>query len=278
MSTLITLPHKYKSGSASPSSWPGTSTSAKFSNDSRSHLSGTTKTDNSSQKTLDENTDPGGNGSIYTSSSEGFNCNVYTKTTNDFYSKHFLGHKNGTSISSGSTIGNTTKSTWLKDVVGFHCEISARPASGSSSESDGMGVVQQFRICAVYSDSSKKVRILEMTNGGTKLSSQAYNSSPGTGWKVLSYALSQTDSMKVVNGNWRLYGWIVEMYHKKTGGGGTKYKNCTGRIRYMRPLISSTGSNGLSTSSASENILVYHPDSTLAQALDTSGPKPLNVV
>ena len=278
MSTLITLPHKYKSGSKSADSWPGTSTSAKFSNDDRSHLSGSTKTDNSSQKSLGENTNPGGGGSIYTNSSDGFNCTVYTKTTSDFYSKHFIGDKNGTSISSGSSISVTTKSSWLKDVVGFHCEISAKPKSGSSSESDGMGVVQQFRICAVYADSSKKVRILEMTSGGTKLSSQSYNSSPGSGWKVLSYALSQTDSMKVVNGNWRFYGWVVEMYHKKTGGGGNKYKNCTGRIRYMRPLISSNGSNGLSTSSASEHILVYHHDSTLAQALDSSGAKPLNVV
>ena len=274
MAVLITLPNKYKNTSSKPDSWPGTTTSSYFSRHDRAHLSGTTTTDNSSSKSLDENVDPGRSGSIY-ADADGFNANVSTKTTKDFYSKHFVGHKKSNTISSGSSVSDDTQSTWLRDVVGFHCEISAAP-NGTGSAADGCGTIQEFRICGVYADSSKKVRILEMTSGGTKLSSHAYNSSPGQSWKILSYALSQTDSMKVVNGGWLFYGWIVRMHHKKTCGGGTVTKNCTGRVRYMRPLISDSGSNGLSTST-SEKILVYHWENQLSTVMGT-GAKALQAV
>lgn len=271
---LISLPNEYQNSSASPSSWPGTTTSANFTRHDREHLSGDTKTDNSSKKTLSENVNPGRGGSLY-SDSDGFNSTVSTKTTSDFYSKHFIGHKNGNSISSGSSVSDSTESTWLRNVVGFHCEISAIP-TGSGSEADGCGTVKQFRICAVYADAGKKVRILEMTSGGTKLSSASYNSSPGQSWSILSYSLSQTDSMKVVNGGWLLYGWVIEMYHKKTCGGGTKTKKCTGRVRYMRPLISGSGSNGLYPNS-SKKVLVYHWENTIKTVMEP-GAKMLQAV
>lgn len=274
MSTMLTIPVDYKNGNGSPTSWPGASgTKAKFSDGTRTHLSGNTSTDNG--KTLGENINAGGSGNIYTSS-DGFYSNVQTKTSTIFYSKHFIGHKNGNTISKGSSISSSTKSSWMEDVIGFHCEISTRPA-GSGSEADGCGKVDQFRIAAVYADNSSKVRIMEMTQGGTAYSSQKYNSSPGTGWKALSYGLSQTDSTKVINEHWRLYGWIVEYTHKKTCGGGSKQKNCSGRIRYMRPLVSPTGSNSLG-SSYTRSQLIYTIETTLSTAKSSSTAKILQLI
>ena len=259
MSYLIALPNYYKNPSQSPSDWPGAPTSANFSRADSSHLSGDTNTDNGQK--LGETIDCGRSNSLYTNS-DGFYANVQTKTSTVFYSKHFIGHRNGNTISSGSSISTSTQSTWLQDVVGFHCEIGSRPG-GSGDAADGCGRVDQWRIAAVYADGSNKCRIMEMTKGGQKLSSHAYNSYPGTGWKVLSYSLNQNDSLRVVNNKWLLYGWIIEYTHKKTCGGGQKQKNCSGRTRYLRPLISATGYNGLK-SSYDHSMLVFHWENTLS--------------
>ena len=274
MGSLISLPNYYKNPNTSPSSWPGTTTSANFSRSNSMHLSGNTTTDNRTQQTLGENVDTGRSNSLYTSS-DGLYANVSTKTKNNFYSKHFIGHQNGNSIRSGSSISTSTQSTWLQDVVGFHCEISSRPG-GSGDAADGCGQVQQWRIAGVYADQNNKCRIMEMTKGGQKLSSHSYNSYPGQDWKVLSYSLNQNDSLTVVNNKWLLYGWIIEYFHYKHCGGGTKTKNCSGRTRYLRPLISATGYDGLKTS-YDHSMLVYHWETTLSTARG-SGAKMLQVV
>lgn len=273
MGTLLTLPVDYKNPSKAPSSWPGGSgTKGQFSKTGRTHLTSIT-TDNG--KTLGSSVDAGGSGNIYTFG-DGFYANVQTKTSTVFYTMHFIGHKNGNSISKGSSISNSTMSSWATNVIGFHCEVSSRP-SGSGSEADGCGRVSQIRICGVYSDSSSKVRIMEMTNGGVKLSSLGYGTYPGTGWQVLSYTLNQTDAKRVIDGTWRLYGWIVEYTHKKTCGGGTKQKNCSGRVRYMRPLVSPTGSNNLS-SSYLKSQLIFSADTSLSTAKSSSSAKILQTV
>ena len=272
MGTLLSLPAYYKNPSASAASWPGTSTSVNFSKTSRSHL-GSVSTDNG--KTLGSSIDTGSSNNLYTHD-EGFYANVQTKTSTVFYSLHFIGHKNNNTISKGSSISTTTQSTWARDVIGFHCEIDSRPG-GSGSEADGCGRVDQWRICGVYADTSNKCRIMEMTQGGQKLSSHAYNSYPGTGaWKKLSYSLNQSDSLTVVNNKWLLYGWIIEYRHKKTCGGSSKQKNCSGRTRYLRPIISPTGYNGLKTS-YDHSMLIYHWETTLSTAR-SSGAKMLQSV
>ncbi len=266
MGILLTLPVGYKNGGLSPTSWPGGSgTTATFSNTSRANLGGSTSTDNG--QTLSSSIDPGGSGSIYSTS--GFESNVQTKTTGYFYSKHFIGHKNGNSIIKGSQILSSTQSTWTQNVIGFHCEISAKP-TGSGSESDGCGEVNQFRVCAVYSDSSSKVRIMEMTKPGIKISSQGFQSTPGTSWTKFSYSLSSSDASKVINGGWYLYGWIFEFRHQKTCGGGSKQKNCTGRLRYMRPLVSKSGSLG---SGYSEHQIILASNVTLSTVKSGSAGK-----
>lgn len=266
MSKLLTLPEGYKNGSLSAASWPGTSTSAKFSGEDRSHVSGNTETENG--HTLGENINPGGSGSIYTDS-EGFYSNVQTKTSSNFYSCHFIGHLGKNSIMNEETINSLTESTWTRNVVGFHCEVSAKP-TGSGDTADGCGRVDQFRIAAVYSrflSGSQRQAIMEMTEGGTRYSTQKYNENPGQGWKVLSYGLSQSDSEKVRS--WKFYGWIIEMRHKKTCGGNNKAKNCTGRVRYMRPIISHGGTNDLS-SSYNKSALIYVPTTTIGSGADKS--------
>ena len=270
MALFVTLPTNYKSPSTTPSSWPGTTTSASFSHHDRHHQVGDTATDNQTKQTLGENTNSGGSNSLYTSS-DGFYSSVQTKTSTVFYSQHFIGHKNGNTIKSGSSISTSTQSTWLQDVIGFHCEISSRPG-GSGSEADGCGRVDQWRIAAVYADPSNKCRIMEMTKGGVKLSSHAYNSYPGTGWVILSYSLSTNDQSTVINNKWLLYGWIIEYTHKKTCGGSTKLKNCSGRTRYLRPLVSS---NGNLESSYDRSLIVFHWENTLSTVRSSSGAKML---
>ena len=272
MAVFVTLPNNYRNPSKAPSDWPGVTTSAYFSRHDRNHQSGSTTTDNRNKQTLGETIDPGRSNSLY-SSSDGFYANVQTKTSTIFYSQHFIGHKNGNTIKSGSSINTSTQSTWLQDVIGFHCEISSRPG-GSGDEADGCGRVDQWRIAAVYADPNNKVRIMEMTMGGEKLSSHAYNSHPGSDWKILSYRLDNYDAMTVINNKWLLYGWIIEYTHKKTCGGGLVQKNCSGRTRYMRPLISY---NGTLATTYNHNMIVFHWENTLS-TVRGSGAKMLQTV
>ena len=109
---------------------------------------------------------------------------------------------------------------------------------------------------------------MEMTHGGTKLSDASYNSYPGTSWTKFSYMLGRNDGLTVINNQWMLYGWIIRMEHKKTCGGGTKQKNCTGRMRYLRPIITPdmTQSSGVQ-----ESQIVQHWGTYLDEAVKTTG-------
>lgn len=273
MALFVTLPNNYKSPSKTPSNWPGITTSAIFSHQDSHHQSGNTTTDNQIKQTLAENITLGRSGSLYTSE-DGFNSTVQTQTDSVFYSQHFIGHKNNNTIKSGNPISTNTKSTWLQDVIGFHCEISSSP-SGSGDAADGCGQVDQWRIAAVYADPSNKCRIMEMTNPGVKLSSHAFNSHPGGTWKILSYSLNASDAATVINNKWLLYGWIIEYQHKKTCGGKKVQKNCTGRTRYMRPL---TSNNGILGTTYDHNLIVFHWENTLSTVRSSSGAKMLQTL
>lgn len=263
---LVSLPDQYKVNSLDPFHWPGAAGQPNFSRAQNRELSDSSLSTDNGQALGSTIVTGNGRGSLYTESG-GFNANVVTKTSTTFYTLHFIGHQNGTTVRSGSSISTSTQSTWLRDVIGFYCEIRSQPRSGgSSSQMDGCGRVDKWRVAAVYADSSNKVRIMEMTKGGTKLGPTSYDSYPGTTWSRMSYALSHSDSMTVVNGKWRLYGWLIEFSHKKTCGGSTKQKYCTGEIRYLRPLISSTGTNGLVTEKMDKFQLVYHWENTLSTA------------
>lgn len=273
MPQLLSAPNGYANGSANPASWPGYISNGEYSNGGLSHVTGTTSTDNHNSKSLNETINTGRSGNIYKDSG-GFYSNVQTKTSTVFKSKHFIGHLNGNSISSGSSISTSTKSTWMRDVIGFHCECSAAP-TGSGSEADGCGRVDNMRVCGVYADSSNKVRILEMTAGGVKLGSHVYDTNPSTSWQKFSYKLDSTDAKKVIDGAWMFYGWLIRFEHKKTCGGGQKQKNCTGRIRYMRPIVSTSSSTSTSWSVSQ---LIMHYDTPLSNAKSTTGGRYLQAL
>lgn len=188
-------------------------------------------------------TDPSRGGDIYTSSG-GFTCNVYTKTSTDFYTNTYIGSTdvpggssstvNGNTLV-GSKVNNNTMANWTKNVKGFVCEVSSKPV-GTGDSSDGSGTVESMGISAVYADSSGVIKVFEMNNKGTKIFGHTQNSRPSTGWTKMCYVVDSNASLGLYH-----MGWIVSFHHKKVAGGATKSKNCTGRIRYLQPIISSTG-------------------------------------
>ena len=188
-------------------------------------------------------TDGGRGGDIYTSSG-GFTCNVYTKSTDDFYTNTYIGSTdipggnnsfvNGNTLV-GSKVKNTTMANWTKNVKGFVCEVSSSPV-GSGDASDGSGTVESMGVSAVYADSSGAIKVFEMNNRGTKIFGHTQNSRPPGSWTKMCYVVNSNASLGLYH-----MGWIVSFHHKKFQGGATKSKNCTGRIRYLQPIISSTG-------------------------------------
>ena len=263
MPLLLSLPNKYINGAKNPLDWPGTHQQAAFTRSAQSHLSGTTTTDNG--RTLEETIDCRREGSIY-DDPNGFLANVQTKTSTTFKSKHFIGHLNGNEIKSGVTLYLNTQSAWVVDVVGFHCEYNSAPI-GSGNEADACGRVDKVRICGVYADQNNKCRIMEMTSGsGQQISDAAWNSYVGTEWRPFSYMLERNNGLTVINNGWLLYGWIVYFEHKKTCGGGTIQKNCTGRLRHLRPIITP---DMTTLTRVNESQLIQHWGTTLEDARKT---------
>jgi len=223
---------------------------AEVSATSRTHIVGTYTSSNG--YSAGENINPGGSGNIYTSS-EGFSSNVQTKTNTQFYSLHFIGNNSGltsgSNITGSSFLGKTASTSisgnWTKTVVGFYCQISRKP-SGSGDSADGCGRTKTFRICAVYLDTNRQIRIMDMCEGGSKILGHTWNTEPsGTGWYDMAYFVN--DRTSVISGGWRHLGWIINFTHYKNCGGNQQQKNCTGRVRYLTPLVSNTSDGGLFT-------------------------------
>ena len=198
---------------------------------------------------IGENTNPGGGGNVYTSSS-GFSSNVQTKTDNLFYSLHFIGSNSGltsgSNITGSSLVGKTASTSisgnWTKTVVGFYCQVSDKP-TGSGSEADDYGQATTFRISAVYLDANRRVRIMDMCQGGTQILGHTWNTRPGPTWKDMAYFAN--DRASIINGGWMHLGWTLNFTHVKTGGGPPNFKNCTANVRYLTPLVSNSSDGGL---------------------------------
>jgi len=193
-----------------------------------------------------KNTDGDRGGDIYTASG-GFTCNVYTKTSNEFYTNTYIGHNdipaisgdtvNGSNLSGGS-VRNSTLANWTKNVKGFVCEVSSKPIGNDGSADDGSGLCESMGISGVFATSSGVIKIYEMNNKGTKIFGHNQNSRLPTGsWTKMCYVVSTNSTLNLYH-----MGWIVSFYHKKYQGGNSVSKNCTGRVRYLQPIISSTGS------------------------------------
>lgn len=258
MARLITLPIEQRPTSSSGvKMWmPGGSYPTNPTG--RLHISGDWTTSNG--YSMGENIDASSQaGNIYTDSA-GWKATVQSKQTSNYYSQHWIADvnvpfKSGTTISGGSLIGATinasTKGSWTKGVDGFICEVCDLP-DGSGSEADGCGKIMSMSISGVFVDGDAKIRVYEMTNGGTRVTGQDHNSELTANWTIMSYYTKSTAPRGLFH-----MGWIISFNHKKTCGGNNAQKNMTGRVRYLQPLISHGGSG--STAAATKHALMEKP-------------------
>lgn len=253
---IVKLPEGRKPTSSSDvRRWGGDGFPRETNKTNRTHIVGSYTSSNG--QFSDETTNPGGTGNIYTSS-DGFQANVQTKTSTIFYSQHYIGDPNigalsGGNITGSSLIGSSATSAqanWMKNVKGFVCEVSSNP-TGSGDVADGCGRVETVRISGVFADSNGKVRVYDMCAGGQKITGYTWNTALGTSWQKMSYFVNSNDQLSM-----SLIGWIIQFAHHKHCGGGSKQKNCTGRVRYLTPLVSTGG--GLYTGNP-EKWQIIHP-------------------
>ena len=211
-----------------------------------------------------ENLRPGTNnyaGNIYTSS-DGFYVNVRTKQNQtDFYTQTMIGSASMGAFVQNSSVGNYVDATslvgtgiynnntscFVDRVVGFYCQVSAIHApSQTGDDNDEMGICRTFRISGVFADGNGRVRVMDMTKGGTKVLGHTWNNDlkNADGWKNMCYYSNSRTT--IINNNYKLFGWILGFTHYKSNKSNVT-KNCTGRVRYLTPLVSSSADGGLFT-------------------------------
>jgi hypothetical protein len=252
MARLITLPDGQKpTSSSNVQQWtPGGVVT--YSHGSIVLLNGSVKCENNYNIGA-KNTDGDRDGNIYTSSS-GFTCNVSTKKTSAFYTNTYIGSTDvsggsSSSVDGGSLAGgkvnNNTMANWTKNVKGFVCEVSSIPV-GSGDSADGSGTTESMGISGVFVDSNGVIKVYEMNNKGTKVFGHDQNSRLPSTWTKMCYIVNSSSTLNLYH-----MGWIVSFHHYKFQGGNNKTKNCTGRVRYLQPLITDSGS--LSTTKSDNN-------------------------
>jgi hypothetical protein len=254
MARLITIPDSRKpSSSTEVRLWtpggPGVIT-----NTTRSHVVGSYTSSNGINSGENFNpSDTGGN--IYTSSS-GFYARVNTSSTSELYTHHFIGANGNSAYNSGGTLQgssligasvyNSAKSSWTKGVKGFVCEVSNDVPKDGSTANDGCGSVNTFRISGVFVDSNGRIRIYDMTAGGTKVFGHTWNTRPSAGWNNMCYYCNSNDQLSMYH-----LGWVIAFTHKKVCGGGSVNKNCIGSVRYLQPMVAENH-GGLYTSAVNK--------------------------
>ena len=200
------------------------------------------------------NTNGDRSGDIYLDSN-GFYSNVYTKQKNkDWYTTSYIGSGQLQAISGGvvnggkltsTTVASNTSANWTKNVKGFFCEISGKPTSG-----DGCGKIKGMTLAGVFVNSNGYIKVYDMVNKGVwVLGHKASDEFPSDKWVKMCYYAQTNDMLGMHH-----LGWVVQFHHQKTCGGGQESKNCTGRIRYLQPLISSHG--GLYYNKATEHQII----------------------
>ena len=252
MARLITIPDSRKPSSSIDVKYWTPGGPGEITNTERTHIQGNYTSSNGINS--GENINPPTGGNIYTSSS-GFYATVNTSKTNDYYSHHFIGSASNSNYNSGkltgsgligSNIYNGARSSWTKGVKGFVCEISADPPSGGGSANDSCGTVNTFRISGAFVDSNGRIRIYDMTAGGTKVFGHTWNTRPSAGWQKMCYYVNSNDQLNMYH-----LGWVIAFTHKKVCGGGTVQKNCKGAVRYLQPMVAENH-GGLYTSAVNK--------------------------
>lgn len=185
--------------------------------------------------------------------SSGLICNVQTKSFSEYYTTTYVGATDGL-LKSGEVdasklnnggFSDSLKAAYIRNVVGFYCQVSSAPKGNDSSVDDGCGRVKATRISGVYADPNGKTHVMDLCEGGIQYSAHRWDSNPGTSWKELCSSIYATSAITVIDEDWLFMGWTINMTHVKTCGGNSKQKNCTGRVRYLTPLVSSSGDAGL---------------------------------
>lgn len=254
---IITLPDRQRpiEDTDTPESWqPGIA----FHDTTRYHIVGSTETTDG--YSMGENINPGTVGGNPYTDENGFYATVKTSSSTKYYTQHFIGNGSGlvdgnnkiTQPFTNKVVATGYTAAHIPNVVGFYCNISSKPSSGSSSENDGCGRAYGFRIAGVYLNSSRKIRIMDLCKGGTKLFGHTWDTAAGSGWSKMAYYSKQMNT--ILDNNYLHIGWIFNFSHERTCGGGGKNKNCTGRIRYLTPIVSSNGT--LTTSNATKHLVI----------------------
>ena len=211
-------------------------------------ISGTVKCDNVFKDTeFGQTVRLGADGNPYNN----FNGHKSTRTTkgrDKQWSSHWLGSTSGLPMNSDgnvlgadlnrAVIGRGHQCSFLRHVVGFICDISSAP-DGEGSAADGSGRCEKWNISANYVNSRGEVKVYNMCDAGEYIAGHKFDSIPSNAWNwyMMSYRLHTKDREQVINQDLRHIGWCIQYLHHKYTGGDTRSKYCTGRVRFLQPLV-----------------------------------------
>lgn len=212
-----------------------------------SNISGTVKCDNANEVEFNQTVRDQGKGQPYTEEG-GHKATRTTKGRDKQRSSHWIGSTLGLELNSdgnvladdlkGAVISTAYQASFLRRVVGFVCEISSAPDGGGSG-GDGSGRCERWNISANYVNANGEVKVYNMCEAGEYIAGHKYNSIPSNTWNwyMMSYRLNETDRKRVIDQDLRHIGWCIQYLHHKYTGGDSKSKYCTGRVRYLQPLV-----------------------------------------
>lgn len=228
--------------------WMGDRLLNRYGSQTTTVISGTVKCDNVYKECeFGQTIRPGADGNIY-NNSNGHKSTRTTKGRDKVWSSHWIGNTDGLSLNSdGNVIGPDLKNavisssyqcSFMRNVVGFICDISSIP-DGSGNGADGSGRCEKWNISANYVNPKGEVKVYNMCEAGEYIAGHKYNSATSNAWTwyMMSYRLHTKDREQVVNQDLRHIGWCIQYLHHKYTGGDSKSKYCTGRVRYLQPLV-----------------------------------------
>tara|TARA_Y100000768_G_scaffold32973_1_gene21638 strand:+ start:5126 stop:6001 length:876 start_codon:yes stop_codon:yes gene_type:complete len=211
------------------------------------NIAGTVTCDNETNTDFGQTVRTEGKSQPYTEEG-GHKSTRTTKGRDKVWSSHWIGSTLGLSLNSDgnvigpdlktATISSAYQASFLRRVVGFVCEISSAP-DGTGNSADGSGRCEKWNISANYVNSSGQVKVYNMCEAGIKIEGHTYNSTATNTWHwyLMSYKLKEADRIRVIDQDLRHIGWSIQYLHHKFTGGDTKSKYCTGRVRYLQPLV-----------------------------------------
>ena len=228
--------------------WTPNSKLQDYGNIQSSNISGTVQCDNVFKGVeFGQSVRTEGKGQPYTQEA-GHKSTRTTKGRDKQWSSHWIGSTEGIpSNSDGNVLGADLKTaviptnyqaSFLRRVVGFVCDISSKP-DGDGASGDGSGRCEKWNISANYVNPKGEVKVYNMCEAGEYIAGHKFNSitSNTWNWYMMSYRLHTRDREQVIDQDLRHIGWCIQYLHHKYTGGDSKSKYCTGRVRYLQPLV-----------------------------------------